>query len=343
MSGMKIAQIGLGYWGPKLLRNLVAAVGASNVVACDLNIDRVAAASREYPTIGVALDVDDVLKDDEVGAVIIATPLSTHGRLVRAAIGAGKHVLVEKPLVGSPEEARELGALAEDAGVLLMVGHTFLFSPRVEHVTEMTRDGSLGPISYVTSQRLNLGLHRNDANVIWDLASHDFSVLFHILGEFPVAVQTMARSIVRPDIPETAFMNLEFPSGAIASVTVSWRAPKKVRQMAVVGEKQMVVYDDAKAEEPVKVYDKGVVVPDSASFGDNQLTYRYGDTTAPNISTSEPLANEIAHFLNCIDTGAACRSGADFAIHVVDALAAADSSWRNGGIPIEVASRPLAL
>jgi predicted dehydrogenase len=201
----------------------------------------------------------------------------------------------------------------------------------------MTSDGSLGPIHYVTASRLNLGLHRNDANVIWDLASHDFSVLFHVLGEQPVAVQTMARSVVRPDIPETAFMNLEFASGAIASVTVSWRAPRKVRHMAIVGERQMVIYDDAKAEEPVKVYDRGVVIPDSASFGDNQLTYRYGDTTAPYVATSEPLANEIAHFLACIETGATCRSDARFAIGVVDALAAADESWMRGGTPVELA------
>ena len=260
----------------------------------------------------MALNVDDVFANDDVGAVIIATPLRTHGPLVRAALAAGKHVLVEKPLTSSPEEARELAAQAEEAGLLLMVGHTFLFSPRVEHVAELMRDGSLGPISYVTSSRLNLGLHRADANVIWDLASHDVSVLLHILGEQPTTVQTMARSIVLPDVPETAFMNFEFPSGAIASVSVSWRAPLKVRHMAIVGQQQMVVYDDADAEEPIKVYDKGVdvVMHEGSSYADNQLTYRYGDTTAPYVPTSEPLANEIAHFLTCVETGAACRSDA---------------------------------
>src|SRR5436190_530088 len=277
---MKVGQIGLGYWGPKLLRNLVAAIGAENVVACDLNIDRLADASREYPSIGVALNVDDVLANDEVGAVIIATPLRTHTPLVRAALAAGKHVLVEKPLTSSPDEARELAAQAEEAGLLLMVGHTFLFSPRVEHVAELMRDGSLGPISYVTSSRLNLGLHRTDANVIWDLASHDVSVLLHVLGEQPTTVQTMARSIVLPDVPETAFMNFEFPSGAIASVSVSWRAPLKVRHMAIVGQQQMVVYDDAEAEEPIKVYDQGVDVGmhEGSSFAGNPLTHRHGHT-----------------------------------------------------------------
>jgi predicted dehydrogenase len=152
----------------------------------------------------------------------------------------------------------------------------------------------------------------------------------------------MARSIIIPDVPETAFMNLQFPSGAIASVSVSWRAPRKVRHMAIVGQKQMVVYDDAEAEEPIKVYDKGVVVPEGPSFADHQLTYRFGDTTAPTVATSEPLANEIAHFLACIDTGAPCRSDAQFAIEVVDALAAADESWRRGGVPVDVA-RPVKL
>jgi len=342
MSGIKVGQIGLGYWGPKLLRNLVSAIGAENVVACDMNIERVGAASREYPSVGVALNVDDVFNNDEVDAVIIATPLATHTPLVRAALNAGKHVLVEKPLTSSPEEARELAALADAQRRVLMTGHTFLFSPRVEHLVTMMGDGSLGSIHYATSSRLNLGLHRTDANVIWDLASHDFSVLFHVLGEQPESIQTMARSVVLDNVPETAFMNLQFPSGTIASVSVSWRAPRKVRHLALVGQKTMAVYDDAEAEEPIKVYDRGVVVPDNASFGDNQLTYRYGDTTAPNVPTSEPLANEIAHFLACIQTGAPCRSDGQFAIQVVDALAAADESWRRGGVPVEVA-RPLSL
>jgi predicted dehydrogenase len=269
--------------------------------------------------------------------VLVATPVTTHFDLVRQALVAGRHVFVEKPLASSPADALELALLADDRDLTLMVGHTFLFSPRVECIASHLAAGQAGRIHYVTSNRLNLGLHRSDVNVIWDLAPHDFSIIFHLLGEFPVSAQTVAQSVVRTDCPDVAFINLTFPSGTIASVAVSWLAPRKVRSTVLVGENQMIVYDDTFAEEPVKIYDKGVVRPETASFGANQLTYRYGDTVAPYVPADEPLAREIAYFLRAVKGGApVALSDGWFGFLVVTALEAADRSWRDGGVPVAV-------
>jgi predicted dehydrogenase len=251
-------------------------------------------------------------------------------------LAAGKHAFVEKPLAASSAEATELASMADARGLTLMVGHTFLFSPRVERVAQYLDTGAMGKVHYVISSRLNLGLHRSDANVIWDLAPHDFSIIFHLLKEFPVVAQTMVTSVVRPGMPDVAFINLTFPSGAIAQVTVSWLAPRKERSTVLVGQRNMTVYDDTNADEPIKIYDKGVVVPESADFGENQLTYRYGDMIAPHVPAHEPLARELAHFLECVDSETPCRSDGWFGVQVVRALEAADQSWRRGGLPVAI-------
>jgi len=335
---MNTAVVGLGYWGPKLLRNLVALHGADQVIAVDGDLARIEALCREYPALSFAVSLEQALDRFDVGAVVVATPVESHAPLTRMALDAGCHVLVEKPLAGSVAEAVDLVGRAERARRVLMAGHTFLFSPRITFISEYLRSGRLGSIHYVTSSRLNLGLHRHDASVIWDLAPHDFSILFHLLGETPVSVQTAARSILQPRLPEVAFMNLTFPSGAVASVTVSWLAPRKVRNTVIVGDQQMIVYDDTQNDEPVKIYDKGLVVPDSSSFADNQLTYRYGDTIAPHVSATEPLAIQLAHFMECAESGRPCISDGWFGLTVVEALEAAQRSWEEGGRPIETAS-----
>ncbi len=207
-----------------------------------------------------------------------------------------------------------------------------MFSPRVDQISRYVAEGQLGRIRYVTSNRLNLGLHRRDANVIWDLGPHDFSILFRVLGELPQSVQATASG--ESGVPEVAFINLSFPSGAIASVTLSWLAPRKVRNTVFVGDQRMIVYDDDQADEPVKLYDKGVISPDGATFADHQLTYRYGQTVAPYIPPTEPLAVEIAHFVDCVETGAPCTSDGWFGLAVVDALDAVARSWQQGGLPV---------
>lgn len=333
---MKVAIVGLGYWGPNLLRNLVALIGPESVVVVDHSLDRIAAVMPQYPALTYHLTLDQALRDDEVGAVIVATPVSSHAALAQKALQAGRHVLVEKPLASSVAEARGLVACAEERDRVLMVGHTFLFSPRVERMREYLREGRLGRVQYATSSRLNLGLHQRDVGVIWDLAPHDFSILFHLLEEFPVSVQTSGRGVVREGSLDVAFVNLSFASGIVASVDVSWLAPRKTRSTVLVGDDQMMVYDDLNNEEPVKIYDKGVVIPDPEGFGEHQLTYRHGDVLAPYIPPREPLAQELAHFLACVDGTEVCRSDGYFGLHVVEALEAAERSWQEGGWPVAV-------
>lgn len=338
MTAQKIALVGAGYWGPKLLRNLVGLVGGERVVVVDRSLPRIEAMAIEYPTIGAHLTLEAALENEPVEAVIVATPVGTHADLARQALAAGCHVLVEKPLTDSTASAAELVALSAEARRALMVGHTFLFSPRVRHIADHLATGDVGSLHYATSSRLNLGLHRYDANVIWDLAAHDFSILCYLLGEFPTAVQTAARSVRRADLPEVAFISMQFPSGVIAAVDVSWLAPRKVRNTVLVGDHQMVVYDDTNSDEPIKIYDKGVAVPDSSDFGEHQLTYRYGDTVAPHVVATEPLTLQLAEFLEAVNGAASPRSDGEFGLHVVEALEAADQSWRRGGVPVEVGS-----
>lgn len=330
---MKIALVGLGYWGSKLLRNLVTQVGQDGIVAIDQHVDRVASALADYPGLTLRPSLEDAL--DEVDAVVIATPAETHADLARQALLAGRHVLVEKPLATSSELGRELVELAEGRDLRLMVGHTFLFSPRVEWIRDAIQSGRAGPIHYITSSRLNLGLVRADTNVIWDLAPHDLSIICHLLDELPSSVQTVARGVVRPKVPDTAFVNLSFASGTIATIALSWLAPRKVRNTVIVGGSTMIVYDDTDADEPVKLHDKGILMPEeSADFGEHQLTYRVGDTVAPFISAHEPLSLELAHFIACIDTGMPCTSDGRFGLGIVEVIEAVVASWEQGGRPV---------
>ncbi len=329
--GAKVALIGLGYWGPNLLRSLVALAGSEHVVVVDRAIDRLAAACAQYPATVGCESLDEALDSNNIWATVIATPVSTHHSLVCTALEAGSHVLVEKPLARSALEAADLVVRAERAQRTLMVGHTFLFSPRVELIERVVRDGHLGTIQYVTSARLNLGLHQPDVSVIWDLAPHDLSIIFRVLGEVPVRVRTTGRAMVRADRPDVAFLQLDFPSGVVASVSLSWLAPSKARNTVFVGDRQMLVYDDLKAEQPIRLYDKGITLTEPDNFGEHQLTYRHGDVLAPHVPAREPLAQEVAHFLECCAGDHECRSDARFGLDVVRCLEAAEQSWLEDG------------
>lgn len=331
-----VALVGLGYWGPKLLRNLSSILGDENVIAIDSNASRLLAARKQYPSTACYTSLEAALESEKVRAVIVATPAESHAPLAKVALEAGCGVLIEKPLAASTEEARELVALAHARDQVLMVAHTFLFSRRVEWLARFIRNGEIGSIHYATSSRLNLGLHRNDVNVIWDLAPHDFSILFHLLGEFPVSLQTSGRSLVREGGCDVAFINMTFPSGVVAAVDVSWMSPKKIRNTVIVGDSRMAVYDDTNNEAPVQIYDRGIVTNDSADFGANQLTYRYGDTILPYIPPDEPLALELSHFLECLRRGQRSISDGLFGLRVVEALEAAEESLLCGGARVEL-------
>lgn len=332
----RIAVVGLGYWGPKLLRNLVQLCGEERVIAVDRCPDRLASVRMAYSHLQCAPTLEHVIDDPALRAVVVATPVASHAELAAMALSAGCAVLVEKPLAASAAEARKLVVQAAAGGHVLMVAHTFLFSPRIQWLHEHISSGDLGRIHYATSARLNLGLHRTDASVIWDLAPHDFSILCHLLGEFPRTVQTSARSTARESNCDVAFMNLSFDSGVIASVAVSWMAPKKIRNTSIVGDRRMAVYDDTDSEAPVKIYDRGIIRGESSDFGEHQLTYRYGDTVSPYISSHEPLSGELSHFLDCAANGTPCLSDGWFGLRIVEALEAAEQSHRFGGLPVEL-------
>jgi predicted dehydrogenase len=320
---IRVAVVGLGYWGPNLLRNLVELEDAEVVRICDRREDVLASHLRRYPALGATTRYEAVLEDGSVDAVVIATPVSTHYELALAALEAGKHVFVEKPLASSSAEARELVQTAEAAGLVLMPGHTFLYSPPVVLIKEMIDRGDLGDIYFVSSSRVNLGLHQSDVSVVWDLGPHDLSILRWWLGESPASVSALSRACVIPGTPDVAFVNLAYASGAIAQIELAWLAPSKLRRTAVVGSERMVVYDDTSTE-PVRVFNSGASLPDPESFGEYQLSYRTGDIVSPRVDPVEPIFRQMEDFCGAIRGNGRPRSSAELGVDVVHTLEAVE-------------------
>jgi predicted dehydrogenase len=326
-----VAIVGYGYWGPNLLRNYIELTGAWVEWVCDTRPEALEKAKTRYPAVPRTTDYQQVLEDPKVEAVVIATPISTHFALAKAALLAGKHVFVEKPMTGSTSDAVELVKLTSDCGLTLMVGHTFVFSPPVRKVKEIIDSGELGDILFVTSSRVNLGLHQKDVSVVWDLAPHDLSILHYWLGETPSSVSTTGRACINPGIPDVAFVNLRFPSGVVAELQVSWLSPVKLRRTMVVGSRKMLLYDDTESVEKVKIFDHGVDFKDPETFGEYQLSYRTGDILSPKIGGNEPLFMEASHFVECLEKGARPITDGVAGLAVVASLEAADYSLRHEG------------
>jgi len=322
--------VGLGYWGPNLIRNLQELETSEVSWICDLDRARLQSIGKRYPAARSTTSFDDLLNDPELEAVAIATPVSTHHPLALAALEAGKHVFIEKPLAASSEEAKELMTVAEERGLTLMPGHTFLYSPPVNMIRDLIRSGELGEIYFISMSRVNLGLHQSDVSVAWDLGPHDFSILRYWLDATPSHVSAMSRSCVFPGIPDVAFINLEYLGGAIAHVELSWLAPSKLRRTTVVGSNKMVVYDDV-SPEPVRVFDSGVMLRDPQSFGEFQLSYRTGEIVSPAVQPAEPLQVEMADFCQAIRSGKAPRSSAELGVAVVRMIEAVDVSLASSG------------
>ncbi len=335
MSPVRIAVVGLGYWGPNLVRNLHELPEAEVVCVCDTRQETLERISRRYPSVALATRFEAVLEDPRVDAVVIATPVSTHHELAALALEAGKHVFVEKPLADSSEDAVSLARLARNAGLVLMPGHTFLYSPPVNATRELILSGELGEIYSISTSRVNLGLHQPDVSVVWDLAPHDFSILRYWLGEVPQSVSALSRGCVIPDTPDVAFIHLQFPSSTIANVELSWLAPSKLRRTTVIGSRKMVVYDDTSTE-PVRIFDSGVTLPDPATFGEYKLTYRTGDIVSPRVEATEPLYLELADFCAAILDGSELRSSPEIGIDVIRMIEAVDRSLEHGGARVEM-------
>jgi predicted dehydrogenase len=332
VADVRVAAVGCGYWGPNVIRNLSEVRGFDLRWVCDADPDRLGPVAQRYPTARPSTDIDEIFADSSVDAIYLATPVSTHYRLVRRALESGMHVLVEKPLATTVDQAEELAELAATRGLTLLVGHTFVFSPPVRKIKELIDADTLGPIYYVETTRVNLGLFQKDVSVLWDLGPHDVSILMYWLGEVPRQVSARGRSYLGEALEDVAFLTLEFPSGILAQLQISWLAPSKLRRTSIVGRQRMIVYDDLEPVEKVKIFDRGVD-RQPASFGEFQLTYRSGDILSPRLDTTEPLKIECQHFLECIRTGrtpdASPRSGVD----VVRVMHAAERSLRQGGAP----------
>jgi predicted dehydrogenase len=335
---VRVAVVGLGYWGPNLLRNLVELECAEVARLCDARAEQLQPFAMRYPAIPSSTHFGDVIDDETVEAVVIATPVSTHFRLASVALRAGKHVFVEKPLAPSSADARSLIDLAEERGLVLMPGHTFLYSPPVVFIRELIESGALGELYFVSMSRVNLGLHQPDVSVAWDLGPHDFSILRYWLDESPTSVSALSRACVIPGTPDVAFINLTYSSGTIAHIELAWLAPSKLRRTAVVGSERMVVYDDTSTE-PVRVFNSGATFRDPESFGEYQLSYRTGDIVSPRIDGVEPLLLQMQDFCRAIRDEDKPRSSAQIGLEVVETIEMVDCSLVQGGTPVEASER----
>lgn len=334
---ISIGIVGYGYWGPNLVRNFSEASGSRVVAVCDLREENLAAVAKRYPAIRTTTDFGDLLRDTTIDAIAVATPVRSHFELALAALKAGKHVLVEKPMTQTADQARRLIDAAEQHRRILMVDHTFVYTSAVRKIRELVSSGELGKIYYYDALRVNLGLFQSDVNVIWDLAVHDFSILEYVLDDHPVAVSANGISPL-PQSPESvAYISLFFGNGTIAHINVNWLAPVKVRQTLIGGSRKMIVVDELAPSEKVKVYDKGVtVLDDPEKIYQLRIGYRAGDMWAPQLSSREALLVEAEHFIDCIEGNQTPITGGAMGLHVVELLEAASRSLKLSGQPIEI-------
>jgi predicted dehydrogenase len=332
-----IGVVGYGYWGPNLVRNFASTVGARVIAICDMDSSKLDGGKRLYPTVTITKTFRDLLTDRRIEAIAIATPVSTHYELALAALKAGKHVLVEKPLAQTSEEVCRLIEEAERRKLILMVDHTFLYTPAVQKIRDLIAEGALGNIYYYNGIRASLGLFQSDVNVIWDLAVHDVSIIQHILNEMPVAVSATGASHVAGTPENMAHLALFFQNSCIAHISVNWLSPVKVRQTFIGGSNKMIVYDDVEATEKVKVYDKGITVNGSGAAAQQlKIGYRAGDMWAPHLAAKEALQTEVEHFIDCCLTGASPISNGITGWQVVRILEAASRSIQSQGNPVRL-------
>jgi predicted dehydrogenase len=329
------AVVGYGYWGPNLARNVAECAQLRLAALCDQDPAQLRLFRQRHPEARAVRELDAVLADPEIEAVVIATPPQSHHALAKRALQAGKHVLVEKPLATRLDDAYELAELATANDRVLMPGHTFIYSPAVNTVRDLIRGGVVGDVHFITSSRMNLGKYNGDG-VVCDLAPHDLSILLYWLDQPLVEVAASGSSVLRQGVPETAFMTFTFAEGQSANVQISWLAPRKLRQMIVVGSQRMVSYDDTAADEPVRVYDRGmdILPPTPANFGEHQLIYRTGDVVIPRVEPAEPLRLELEDFAHAIRSGEEPRSNLALGLEIVAAVELAQASLRAGGKPL---------
>lgn len=332
---LKVGVVGCGYWGPNLIRNFNQLGDSEVTAAADLSVERLGHMKNLYPHLNTTRDYKSLLEDDGIDIIAVATPPKTHFEVAMDALEAGKHVFVEKPLATSSAECEALIATAEKKGLVLMVGHTFVYTAAVNKIKEVIDSGELGDIYYINTTRVNLGIFQDDINVVWDLVPHDVSILNYVLGSKPVEVTAQGHSYIRGRMEDVAFLTFRYPGSILAHVHVSWLDPNKIRRTTVVGSKKMLVYDDISSLEKIRIYDKGVTVqPHYDTFGDFQLSYRFGDIFIPKLDDSEPLKIACQHLVDCIQREQVPRSSGRDGLNVVRVIEASNESLKNSGTMI---------
>jgi predicted dehydrogenase len=333
---VRVAVTGLGYWGPNLARNLDRLPGVELAYCCDLSEEVRAKAAQQFPRAVVTDDLQRVLDDPSVDAVVVATSVPTHYELGKRVLAAGKHALIEKPMALKAAHAEELVKMADERGLRLMVGHLLEYHPGVRKVKELLEAGDLGETFYVYSHRLNLGKVRADENALWSLGPHDISVINYLTGEEPEEVSANGQCYLQPGVEDVVFGYIKFPSGMVGHLHVSWLDPHKTRKITVVGANKMVVFDDMESDRKVTVYDKGAAKVQYENYGE-YVTLRFGDIHIPRISNDEPLRLECQHFVECIREGRTPLSDGIDGLNVVRVLEAMERSLREAGRPVKIA------
>lgn len=337
---IKIGVVGCGYWGPNLVRNLRSLSDCSLKIMCDLNQERLFHLKSLYPDVEATRDYSQMLNGVGLDAVVIATAVKSHYPLAKASLLAGKHTFIEKPMASSSEQCEELVELARKKGLVLMVGHTFLYSPAVRKIKQIVDSGDIGEIRYICARRLNLGLFQKDINVAWDLAPHDISIILSIMGEPPVTVNCCGSAHITQGVEDVTTMCMNFSKQRTAIIHSSWLDPRKVREMTIVGSKRMVVYDDVAPLEKIRIFDARVESPPHYdTFAEFHYAYHYGDMYVPYIKQEEPLKTECQHFLDCIRNTTTPLTDGKNGLELVRILEASSHSLKNGGAPIALSNQ----
>ncbi|MCK4403807.1 MAG: Gfo/Idh/MocA family oxidoreductase [candidate division Zixibacteria bacterium] len=333
---INVGVIGYGYWGPNMVRNFYANKDAKVACVCDLSKDRLALVETSYPSVKTTTDPKDLMKDPDIDAVVICTPVSSHFPLAQEALENDKHVLLEKPMTATVEESEKLIDLAEKKKKTLMVDHTFLYTGAVRKMKEMIQKGELGDIYYFDSVRVNLGLFQHDVNVIWDLAPHDFSIMDYLLQKDPEMVSAVGVSHLG-DLENIAYVTVQYPGNLLGHLHVNWLAPVKVRTTLIGGTKKMIVYDDMEPSEKIKIYDKGVSYSEKKEDVYEMLVqYRTGDMLAPRLDSTEALKLVSKEFIDSINENRKSLTDAESGLKVVKLLQASTESMKNKGKLVKI-------
>lgn len=331
---INIGMIGYGYWGPNLVRNFFETPDCIIKTVADLRPDRLSILKKHYLSIKATTSIDDILNDDTIDAVILATPVSTHFNFAQKALNRGKHVLVEKPLAANLKQALELVELSRKKKKLLMVDHTFLYTDAVQKIKRLIETNEIGTLRYFDSTRTNLGLFQQDVNVLWDLAAHDISILLYLVKEKPLSIQANGISHTKNNVENIAFVTIKYRSGFIAHFNCSWSSPVKIRLILIAGSKKMIVYNDVEPSEKVRVYDSGYSIKNVKDPSKFYVDYRVGDIHVPKIELKEALSAMANDFVEAVTTGKKPISNMQHGLEVVKILSLAQESLIKGEKPI---------